>query len=546
VSTTFDQLGLRPELLQAAIDLGFQEPTPIQAQTIPLLLEGRDVLGQAQTGTGKTAAFGLPMLQHVDPGLGAVQGLVLAPTRELANQVATALHDLGERRGARILPIYGGQPYGRQISRLRRGVDIVVGTPGRLVDLLRRGVLDLGEIRTVVLDEADEMLSMGFHDDIETILGATPPERQTALFSATLPDRVHRLAERYMRDPQAVAIGGEQLAVDSVQQRYHLVRRDDKLAAITRLLILDEVQTALVFARTRVGTDELATALGQRGFSAEALHGDLPQATRESILRRFRSGQTNVLVATDVAARGLHVDGITHVINYDLPDDPEYYVHRIGRTGRAGEKGIAISLVTPQEAWRIRRLERFGGQSISRSELPTISAIRQQREALFMRRLISESEQEEDLSAERKMLASLAKSGHDPLDLAAAAIRLARAQERQLPIEEIAPVQPHHERRRSTRQRPTRHTHGRPRRPREAGMVRLVLDIGREDGLRPAEVVGSIAGTCSIPGQAIGAIRMHRDWATVDVREQHASKVLAQMKGWRLRGRPVHLRPDEG
>ena len=543
MTVSFESLGLCPELLQAVIDLGFAEATPIQAQAIPLLLQGCDVLGQAQTGTGKTAAFGLPMLQAVEPGMGTVQGLVVAPTRELANQVATALHALGERRGVRVLPIYGGQPYGRQINRLRRGSDIVVGTPGRLLDLLRKEVLDLSQVRMVVLDEADEMLSMGFLEDIEAILSATPAERQTALFSATLPERVHRLAERYMREPQAITIDAKQLSVDSIQQRYHLVRAHDKLAAITRLLILDEVERALVFARTRIGSDHLATALGERGFSAEALHGDLPQNTRESILRRFRSGQTSVLVATDVAARGLHVDGISHVINYDLPDDLEYYVHRIGRTGRAGQEGIAISLVTPQEVWRVRRLERFGGQAIPRAELPTISAIRQQREALFIRHLLAELDN--DLSAEGKLLSTLAESGREPLELAAAAVRLARSQERQMPIEEIAPVHATHERRRSVRPHSPRRGPSRPRREREPGMVRLKLNIGRQDSLRPGEVVGAIAGSANIPGQAIGAITIHLQWATVDVADKHVDKVLRQMKGWRLRGRPVDLSRNE-
>ncbi|HRW48244.1 MAG TPA: DEAD/DEAH box helicase, partial [Caldilinea sp.] len=353
MTTAFSHLGLHPELVQAVEALGFTTPTPIQSAMIPVMLEGHDVIGQAQTGTGKTAAFALPILHRLEPGGRAVQSLVLVPTRELAVQVAKAMHDFGRERGIRVLPVYGGEPYGRQISRLNKGVDVVVGTPGRLLDLIQREALDLSEVETVVLDEADEMLSMGFIEDIESILSATPAERQTALLSATVPPEIRRLADRYLRQPQSVAIEREQVTVSAIEQRHYLVYETDKLAALTRLFEVEPITSALIFVRTRAGTGELAAELSTRGFPAEALSGELEQEERERVMNRFRRNLIKVLVATDVAARGLDIDHISHVFNFDLPEDPEVYVHRIGRTGRAGKSGTALSLVTPNERWRL-------------------------------------------------------------------------------------------------------------------------------------------------------------------------------------------------
>ncbi len=353
MTTEFSLLNLRPQLVQAVVELGYTEPTPIQSGVIPVMLAGHDVIGQAQTGTGKTAAFALPLLHNLNSEQTQVQALVLTPTRELALQVAEAIQGYGRLQGVRVLAIYGGQQYGRQIGQLKRGVDVVVGTPGRLLDLIQQKKLDLSQIKTVVLDEADEMLSMGFIEDIEAILEQTPAQRQTALFSATLPPEIRRLADRYLREPQNITIQRPQLTVATITQRYYLVNETDKLAALTRLFEVEPVTSALIFARTRAGTGELANELSVRGFPAEALNGDLSQDAREQVLNRFRNNQIKVLVATDVAARGLDIDDISHVFNFDLPLDSEIYVHRVGRTGRAGKTGVAITLLTPSERWRL-------------------------------------------------------------------------------------------------------------------------------------------------------------------------------------------------
>ena len=544
VSVTFQTFGLRPELVQAVTELGYETPTPIQTGAIPLLLAGSDVLGQAQTGTGKTAAFALPMLHALDPQCGSVQGLVVAPTRELANQVATAIYDYGTHQGVRVLPVYGGQSYSRQIGRLRRGVDIVVGTPGRMLDLIRRKSLDLSGVRFLVLDEADEMLSMGFIEDIEAILSETPETRQTALFSATLHKPIRNLADRYMHAPESVIINPKQLTVANVEQRYYVVRGSDKLAALTRLLEMETISSALIFARTRVGAAGLAEALFARGFQAEALHGELSQQARETVLGRFRRGRVALVVATDVAARGLDIEDVSHVINYDLPLNPEYYVHRIGRTGRAGKNGVAITLVTPQERWRVRKIEKYARCSISYSKLPSVDQILTHRDEQFMD-LLADQLVQGQLERERDLVAKLAAAGCDPLDLAAAAIQLARVEEQHRPIEEIAEIRTPDKRRAPSRQaqdkRTSRGKQSRRKGGREPGMVRLSMNAGRSDGLHPSEIVGAIAGTASIPGKAIGAIRINQRQTYVDVTQKHVALVLRKMRGWKLRGQAIVL-----
>ncbi|RLC69894.1 MAG: RNA helicase [Chloroflexi bacterium] len=544
MSVTFQTFGLRPELVQAVTELGYETPTPIQTGTIPLLLAGSDILGQAQTGTGKTAAFALPMLHALDPQCRAVQGLVVAPTRELANQVATAIHDYGSHQGVRVLPVYGGQSYSRQIGRLKRGVDVVVGTPGRMLDLIRKKSLDLSGVRFLVLDEADEMLSMGFIEDIEAILSETPETRQTALFSATLPKPIRNLADRYMHTPESVIINPKQLTVANVEQRYYVVRESDKLAALTRLLETETISSGLIFARTRVGTARLAEALFARGFQAEALHGELSQQARETVLGRFRRGRVTLVVATDVAARGLDIDDISHVINYDLPFNPEYYVHRIGRTGRAGKKGIAITLVTPQERWRVRKIEKYARCSISYAKLPSADQILARRDEQFMD-LLADQLVQGQLERERDLVAKLAAAGCDPLDLAAAAIQLARAEEQHRPIEEIAQVHGPAKRRNYNRKaqdrRAPRGKHSRRKGKHEPGMVRLSMNVGKAHGMRPGEIVGAIAGTASISGKAIGAIRINQRQTYVDVTQKHVGLVLRKMRGWKLRGQAIVL-----
>lgn len=546
MNTEFSQLGLHPQLVQAVTELGYTAPTPIQADVIPMLLAGHDVIGQAQTGTGKTAAFALPILQNLNPEAEGVQSLILAPTRELALQVSQAFEQYGRHLNVKVLAVYGGQAYDRQIRNLRRGVDIVVGTPGRLLDLMDRKVLDLSMVRTLVLDEADEMLSMGFIEDIEAILKATPETRQTALFSATLPPAIRNLAGSYMRDPQSVTVQRKQMTVSSIEQRYYLINESDKLNALTRLFEMEPLTSSIIFVRTRVSAGDLANELNSRGFPAEALHGDLSQEAREQVLNRFRQNQIKVLVATDVAARGLDIDDISHVFNFDLPLDPEVYVHRIGRTGRAGKSGLAISLVTPAEQWRMRKIEAFTRQPIVRATLPTIEEIQAHREAELLEKMTVWLRRGR-FNREREMVVSLVEAGNDPLEIAAAALKLARADEKQRPIPQVSEVR---EVRDTRNRREPRHTvdhansgrghrQGTGRKPsqgsHESGMVRLLLDAGKAQGIRPNDVVGSIAYHADIPGHSIGAIHIQDQHTLVDVPEEFVGQVLAKANAYRIR-----------
>jgi len=514
-------------------------PTPIQDRAIPALLAGRDVLGQAQTGTGKTAAFALPMLQSLDSAVSGVQGLVVEPTRELALQVVRAMRDLGRHRGVDVLAVYGGQSYDRQIRRLERGVHIVVGTPGRMLDLIRKGLLDLSAVHTVILDEADEMLSMGFIEDMEAILAETPATRQTALFSATMPAPIRRLAERYMRSPETIAVDPQRVTVEAIEQRYLLVNESDKLAALTRLIEVEEASRVLIFSRTKVGAAQLAEALASRGIAVEALHGDLPQIVRERVMARFREVQIRLLVATDVAARGLDIEDVSHVVNFDVPLDPEVYVHRIGRTGRAGKAGIALTLLTPRERWRLREIEAYTGQPIGRTEVPSEAQVRVYRDAKFLQRML-ETLTRVDGTGD-VLVAQLGDLGFSPEQVAVAAMRMARADELAMPIEPVAPVQ-ELTRPRSTRggpNPPNADRTGKRRAPRGSsrdGKGRLAMDLGEEHGVRARDVVGAIAGEADIPGRAIGGIEILKDRTIVEVSAPYVEQVLGRMRRFRMRG----------
>ena len=538
MTNEFTQLDLRSQLVQALDELGYASPTPIQSAIIPAMLSGQDVIGQAQTGTGKTAAFALPILNNMAVDLGYVQCLVLAPTRELAMQVARAMHGYGQHLGVSVLPVYGGTPYGRQLSRLRKGVDIVVGTPGRLLDLIRRRALDLSLVSTVVLDEADEMLSMGFIEDIEAILEKTSPDRQTALFSATMPQPIRRLADRYMRNPQSFTIKRKQLTVDTIEQRYYLVNAADKLAALTRLFEVEEISSALIFSRTRLSTGELATELTGRGFPAEALNGDMNQDARERVLNRFRRNQIKVLVATDVAARGLDIDDISHVFNYDLPQDAEVYVHRVGRTGRAGKTGVAITLLTPKERGRLRRIETYIKQKISQFTLPTVEDIQMRRKAQLVERM-SMWLRRGRFSQEREIVAELVESGHDSLEIAAAALKLARAEEKQRPIAPLGEVQEWQAQKRKRGNKRGYAKNGRD--SHEAGMVRLSLDTGKINGVRVNHIVGTLAHYAKIPGHSLGKIRIQKQQTFVDVPEQFVGQVLAKTGSYRIGKQSINV-----
>jgi ATP-dependent RNA helicase DeaD len=522
MATTFIDLGLIPPLLAALEDVGYEAPTAIQARTIPLLLAGRDVIGQAQTGTGKTAAFALPILQQLDVANPAVQALVLTPTRELAIQVAEAIHTYSKRLGTvRALPVYGGSPMSQQIRRLEHGVHVVVGTPGRIMDHLRRGSLRFSALRTVVLDEADEMLRMGFIDDVEWILGQIPGERQTALFSATMPPRVRTIAARHLRDPQRIEIERTALTMPAIEQRYLNVTERQKLDALTRVLEVESDDATLVFVRTKTSAADVAERLQARGYAAEAMHGDMTQAQREQTIRRLRAGQVEIVIATDVAARGLDVEHITHVINYDVPHDTESYVHRIGRTGRAGRSGTAILFVTPRETRLLKVMERFTGQRISAMRMPSAADVAARRVSVFKEQLRT-AVKDDGLEPYLALVEELVEEGLDVAEIAAAAARLARGGK---PLEvaaeaERAPATP----------------------PADGGMVRLFIDAGREAGVRPADIVGAIAGETGIPGQAIGAIDLYDRYAFVEVPGEHAERVVAGMRRVKIRNRPVTVK----
>lgn len=539
----FGSIGLRPELMQTIIEKGYSAPTPIQSVLIPAMLAGRDVIGQSQTGSGKTAAFGLPILQTLIAGQSHVQSLIMAPTRELAIQVAEAIDQYGRGVGVRVLAVYGGQPYHAQISRIKKGVDVVVGTPGRLLDLVQRRSLDLQHVSTVVLDEADEMLSMGFIEDIHAILEETPADRQTALFSATMPESILRLSKRYLRKPHSFTMGHRRLTVATVEQRYYLINESDRLAALTRLFEVEPIVSALVFARTRLGTGELANELTVRGFPAEVLNGDLSQEARERVLQRFRNNQIKVLVATDVAARGLDIDHVTHVFNYDLPQDPEGYVHRIGRTGRAGKSGVAISLVTLGERWFLRKIEAFTKQKMSPASLPTEADIQNQREQRLIEQVMVWLRRGR-CRRERDLVGKMAEQGHDVLDIAAAALRLIRVEEKQRPIAPIGEVC--QERSRQTKppakrsQRSREKTTGRT--SHEKGMVRLAIDSGKADGLKVSHIVGSLSHHIDIPGSCIGKISIENQTTFVDVPEEIVRQIMAKKASFCIGRRRIEIR----
>jgi ATP-dependent RNA helicase DeaD len=547
MTTDFNLFNLHPQLVQAVSELGYASPTPIQEAVIPLLLTGQDIIGQAQTGTGKTAAFALPILQMLEIEGNKIQALVVVPTRELALQVAKAFSEYGCHSEVRVLAVYGGQAYNRQISHLKKGVDIVVGTPGRLLDLLERKVLDLSGIKFLVLDEADEMLSMGFIEDIEALLTEVPTLRQTAMFSATVPAPIRQLADRYMRNPQSISIRTEHLAVEAIEQRYYLVNETDKLAALTRLFEVEPITSGLVFVRTRVESAELANELNGRGFPAEVLNGDLPQEAREKVLERFRQNQIKVLVATDVAARGLDIEDISHVFNMGLPIDEELYIHRIGRTGRAGKTGIAISLIAPAEQWRLRKVETFTKQKIARCALPTEEEIQAHREAKLIHQLeiwLKRSRYRREM----ELVSGLIEGGYDPVEIAAAALKIARAEEKQRPIAPVSEVQEKRPRSEKTSRSERINRRGLERSrtgslnvTHEVGMVRLSLSKGRRHGVRPNEVVSTIATHAKIPGSTIGKIHIHDRHTLVDIPEKYLAQVLSKAEMYRLQKQPVNV-----
>ncbi|HEY3282325.1 MAG TPA: DEAD/DEAH box helicase [Armatimonadota bacterium] len=515
---SFESLGLIEPLLHAINDLGYEEPTPIQDQTISLLLDGQDVIAQARTGTGKTAAFALPMLQTLDLGSRRTQALILAPTRELAIQVAEMTHALGRHLHASILAVYGGQPIDRQLRALRQGVQIVVGTPGRIMDHIRRETLDLSGVDLCVLDEADQMLDMGFLEDVEFILSHLPAERQTCLFSATFPKPILELARSTMRDPKQITIAREKLAVPKTVQMAYEVAQRTKLGALTRILDAERPEATIVFTRTRQDSQELGEELAVLGYQAESLHGDLNQTQRDRVMRRFREGQVEVLVATDVAARGLDITGVSHVVHYDVPGDVDSYIHRTGRTGRAGKEGCAITLVTPRERRNFLTIERLLGKKIPFKPLPTLADVAERRLGALRERVLA-TLTEGDLDHYVSLVEDLGED-YDTVEVAAAALKTLADSERP-----------------RTEERPQIEDDGVTA---EAGMTRLFITVGREAGLRPQDVVGAIANEAGVPGRNIGSIEIYPSCSFVDVPEDSAQAVLAALNKTTLKGRKVH------
>jgi len=521
---TFEAFGLDPRILSAVEKLGFETPTPIQQVAIPALMNGRDVLGGARTGSGKTGAFGLPLLHHLADGPRGVRALILAPTRELAVQVTNALRDFAKDTPVRVVTIYGGVSYDGQFKALKSGVPVVVGTPGRVIDHIQRGSLDLSNLQMMVLDEADEMLRMGFIDDVEEILAACPGSQQTALFSATMPDQIRRVAREYLDDPLELEVEDSGVSVDHIDQRWIPVRQREKMDALERILRAESAEAALIFSRTRKGCADVAEVLAKRGLPVDALHGNLSQAARERVLLRLRSGRLEFLVATDVAARGIDVEHITHVINFDVPDEAETYVHRIGRTGRAGREGTAITLVTPRERRKFTNIQQHLDIRVPKGEVPSERQISQARRDSFVKELTNASQQ--DLGELREWMSGLELSTED---LAAAAVSLLMTQRG------VSLTDPEEQRREPMR--------------RASNEVQLAIKAGKRQGVRPGDVVGAIAGDLDMDSGVIGKVQVFTNVTFVGMAAADAQAILDRTEYLVLRGEEVPLelakaRPD--
>ncbi len=524
MTTTFASFGLRSTLVKALEELEHHQPTPVQEAVIPHLLQGKDVIAQARTGTGKTAAFALPALHNLDTSNKDVQVLVLSPTRELAMQVGKAMEGYGKHDGVNVLTIYGGASYGLQKGNLRKGAQVVVGTPGRLLDLMRQGNLRLEGVKLLILDEADEMLSMGFTEELEEIVAQLPAERQTALFSATLPREIQALADKATRKPVKVNLS-EELSTRTVDLSYYVVKENDKVAAVTRIFEMEEVKSALVFCRTRIQTSVLAAELTRAGIPTEALSGAMEQETREHVLRRFRNETFSVLVATDVAARGLDIEHLSHVVNVDLPQSPETFVHRIGRVGRAGRTGTAYTLITPKEQWKLQRIERAIKRNIEPRKVPTTKEIMRRRLEFLYAKMDKWLGSTDRCRKELTWVDELQKAGHDPRNIAAAALKLAAASEKERPIsemsDELASLEKPSTAARQKASRVARTPGGA-----EGDGVQLMATIGKVHGLNPKEILFQLTKIARIDGHTIGNIRITKTRCFVDVPPDAIKAVL--------------------
>lgn len=555
--TKFEELQLDDRIIRAITEMGFEEASPIQAQAIPVVLEGRDMIGQAQTGTGKTAAFGLPLLQKVDPKVKKLQAIVLLPTRELAIQVAEELRRFAKfMHGIKVLPVYGGQDIVRQIRALKDGTQIVVGTPGRVMDHMRRKTVKMDHVHTVVLDEADEMLNMGFLEDMETILSQLPEERQTLMFSATMPQTIADIAKKFQKDPVTVRVIKKELTVPKVTQYYYEVKPKNKVEVMCRLLDMYSPKLSIVFCNTKRQVDELVQALQGRGYFAEGLHGDLKQVQRDRVMESFRNGRTDILIATDVAARGIDVGNVEAVFNYDIPQDDEYYVHRIGRTGRAGREGKAFSLVVGKEVYKLRDIQRYCKTKIIPQAIPSLNDITEIKADKILDQ-VQDILNDADLTKivniiEKKLM----EDDYTSLDLAAALLKMSMGDDNEDIIDNYMPA----------RSLDDLDSYGRNSRGRDRGrnnsrrkgatdraavdyvlnggeerMARLFINIGKSQRVTPGDILGAVAGESGIPGRLVGSIDMYDGYTFVDVPAEYAEDVLNAMSHARIKGKHIHV-----
>lgn len=520
----FDELGLSEQILKAVTEMGFEAASPIQAQAIPVVMQGKDVIGQAQTGTGKTAAFGIPLLEKIDTKNKKLQGIILCPTRELAIQVAEEIRKLSKfMHGIKVLPVYGGQDIVKQIRSLKGGVQLIIGTPGRVMDHLRRKTIRCEEVHTIVLDEADEMLNMGFREDIETVLKELPEDRQTILFSATMPKPILDITKLYQKNAELVKVVKKELTVENIDQYYYDVKQKNKEEVLSRLIDMYNPKRSLVFCNTKRKVDELTTALQGRGYFAEGLHGDLKQTQRDRVMNSFRNGKTEILIATDVAARGIDVDDVEAVFNYDLPQDDEYYVHRIGRTGRAGRVGKSFSFVVGKEVYKIKDIQRYCKTKIYAQPIPSqddVTAIKVEKVLQNIVQVIKDEDLHDmiDIIEDR-----LNEEDYTAMDIAAAFLKLAMGTEESCEDEKKA------------------FDFGNT--GAEEGMVRLFINIGKKQNVRPGDILGAIAGESGMPGKLVGSIDMYDKYTFVEVPHDRAKEVLNAMDHAKIKGKMVNVEP---
>ena len=520
----FEELNIDEKILKAIEDMGFEEASPIQSQAIPVIVSGKDIVGQAQTGTGKTAAYAIPMLEKIDPKSKNVQAVVLCPTRELAIQVAEEIRKLAKYMTAiKVLPIYGGQEIVKQIKSLKTGVQVIVGTPGRVMDHMRRKTIKFDHVNMIILDEADEMLNMGFREDIETILTDTPDDRQTVLFSATMPKAIIDIAKRFQHDAETIKVVRKELTVTNIEQFYFEVRPKTKNEVLSRLIDLYNPKLSVVFCNTKRQVDELISELKGRGYFADGIHGDMKQAQRDRVMSDFRKGKTEILIATDVAARGIDVENVDIVFNYDLPQDEEYYVHRIGRTGRAGKAGMAFSFISGKEVYKLKDIERYCNTKIHAKPIPSLNDVKNTKlDKMFasIKDTIAEGNLAEMITAVEEHVND---EDYTAMDMAAALLKLSMGDISNSP-EDLQPA--HYEEKEDNS---------------SSTMVRLFINIGKKQGVKPSNILGAIAGESGIPGKLVGGIDMYDSYTFVEVPRKHANEVLAAMENVKIKGKSINI-----